>query len=82
MDMMFYYGDYALMKYIKDGDSGGPEGYIWNVKKKEWVEAWEQVSGYVYGFDSAEKYTKEQAKKYMIGHGATEKEAEKALVDA
>lgn len=82
MKVSFYFDDGILIKCVRSESDAPLEGYIWNVKKKEWVEAWEQTCGRFYGFDPAEKYTKERAKKYMIGYGATEKEAEEAVAGA
>ena len=82
MKVTFYFSDGVLMKCVRGKNDGPLEGYIWNVKEKEWVEAWEETCGYFYGYDPAEKYTREQAKKYMTGFGATEKEAEKAVAGA
>lgn len=82
-EVTYYYTDDCgldiLMKKVRDPKKGIFSGFIWKVDEKVWNEKWELTCGYFYGFEPARVISEEEAKAYMIGHGAAEEEAEEIV---
>ena len=79
----YYYSDDCgidmLMKRLYDPEKGILTGFIWNVKRKAWVENWERTCGYFMGFEPAHAINSEKSGKYMVRYGATEQEADAVI---
>lgn len=50
-----------------------------NHHEKVWNEKWELTCGYFYGFEPAREISAEEAKAYMVRHGAAGEEAEEFI---
>ena len=82
-EVTYYYTDDCgldlLMKQVRDPKKGIYTGFIWKGDEKVWNEKWELTCGYFYGFEPARVISEEEAKAYMVKHGAAEEVAEEIV---